>query len=312
MAIILVHIEPLEERYSKQWLDDLKDKVDVILGSTEEQVIKDGEFLDVYDTNLFKLNQGIDIINYVRTHKLTKDDTIFFLDLWNPVVTMLGYVRDCMNLDFKIAGMLHAGTWDEWDFLSRSGMGRWAKGLEYSMIQVADKVIVATEFHKELIRKDIMEFTNIIVEDFPIFTDDIVLDKKNIVVFPHRLAPEKDVDYFWNVAKEYKKKYNDDTVFIESVGNCNSKQDYYNLLAESKVSFSSAKQETFGIAMLESLNLGCIPVVPNRLSYRETLPGYTYNNIEEAIEMVRDGIMNWKRPKKYTVNNFDNILKRLK
>lgn len=310
--IILVHIEPLEERYSKQWLEDLMPKVDTILGSVEEKQIITGEFLDVYETNYFKLEQGLSIINYVQETKLTKDDTFLFLDLWNPVVCNLAYVRDCMGMEFQIAGLLHAGTWDKWDFLSRSGLGKWAKGLESSMILAADKVIVATQFHKDIIQKDLGEFSNIIVEDFPIFTPKYNIEKDNIVVFPHRLAVEKDELAFDKVEQMYRKKYPDAEVkFIKTVNECTCKEEYYMLLAAAKVSFSSAKQETFGIAMLESLNMGCIPVAPNRLSYKETLPDYLYDSLDEAVDMIHKGLFQYKKPKPYTINNFDKILKQL-
>ena len=72
MAIILAHIEPIEERYTKQWLDALKDKVDVIVGNQEVQEIKDGEFLDVVGTNQFKLEQGLEIIKLIKRVRLQK------------------------------------------------------------------------------------------------------------------------------------------------------------------------------------------------------------------------------------------------
>ena len=78
MAIILAHIEPIEERYTKQWLDALKDKVDIIVGNEEVQEIKEGEFLDVLGTNQFKLEQGLELIKLIKEGKITENDTIFF------------------------------------------------------------------------------------------------------------------------------------------------------------------------------------------------------------------------------------------
>ena len=311
--LILVHIESLEERYSKQWLEDLLPKVDAVLGDVEERKINTGEFLDVYDTNIFKLKQGIDIIEFVKAEPMSKYDTFLFLDLWNPVVCQLAYVRDCLDMEFKIAGLLHAGTWDKWDYLSRKGLGEWAKGLERSMILAADKVIVATKFHKDLIEKDLGKFSHIVVEDFPIFTPKLLNTfKDDIVVFPHRLAPEKDEAAFDKVKEMYEDKYGENKIkWVKTYTYCDNKAEYYMLLAAAKVSFSSAHQETFGIAMLESLNMGCIPVVPNRLSYKETLAPYTYNTLEHAVEMIHYAITEYEQPKPYTVNNFDNILKLL-
>lgn len=314
MAIILAHIEPIEERYTKQWLDALKDKVDVIVGNQEVQEIKEGEFLDVIGTNQFKLEQGLELIKLIKEGKITDDDTIFFLDLWNPIVTNIAYIRDCMDLKFKMVGMLHAGCWDKYDFLAQKELTRWATGVEFAMIECVDKVIVATDFHKKIIEEYFgATWDKIVVEKFPVFTDNHKPQpKEDIVVFPHRLANEKQPYLFDKLIEDYKEKYpNDKIEWIKTKDVWTTKDEYYKLLSRAKVSVSFALQETFGIAMLESLNLGCIPFAPNRLSYRETLPDNLYDNMEELVEGIHEAIHNYKKPKQYKVKNFDNILKLL-
>lgn len=312
MSIILAHIEPIEERYTKQWLDSIKDSCKLIVGDQKIQTIIDGEFLDVTGTNKFKLEQGLKIIEHIGNGLITNDDTILFLDLWNPVVCNIAYIRDCMGLKFKIAGLLHAGTWDQHDFLHKKNLQKWSKGLEKSIIQVADKIIVATEFHKKMIETYFnTNFENIIVEKFPIFTPNYKQEKENIVVFPHRLAPEKQPHLFDQLKKEYTKKYNDKIEWIKTKDVWTNKDNYYKLLAKAKVSVSFALQETFGIAMLESLNLGCIPYAPNRLSYKETLPDHLYNDMNDLIDKIHNSINNYNKPKPYTINNFDQIIKLL-
>ncbi len=46
---------------------------------------------------------------------------------------------------------------------------------------------------------------------------------------------------------------------------------YWSWLARADVAVSTALQETFGIAVVESLLAGCWPLLPDRLSYREVL-----------------------------------------
>jgi|21_taG_2_1085346.scaffolds.fasta_scaffold06650_2 glycosyltransferase involved in cell wall biosynthesis len=314
MAIILAHIEPIEERYTKQWLDALKDKVDIIVGNEEVQEIKEGEFLDVLGTNQFKLEQGLELIKLIKEGKITENDTIFFLDLWNPIVTNIAYIRDCMDLKFKMAGLLHAGCWDKYDFLAKKELTRWAKGIEFAMIECVDTVIVATEFHKKLIQEYFeVTWDKIKVETFPVFIDNHKpKPKEDIVVFPHRLATEKQPHLFDKLIEEYKEKYpNDKIEWIKTKDVWTNKKEYYKLLSRAKVSVSFALQETFGIAMLESMNLGCIPFAPNRLSYRETLPDNLFDNMDELIKGIHNAIHNYKIPKPYKVKSFDNILKLL-
>jgi glycosyltransferase involved in cell wall biosynthesis len=45
--------------------------------------------------------------------------------------------------------------------------------------------------------------------------------------------------------------------------------DYHALLAASDVTVSTADHETFGIAAVEAIAAGCVPLLPNRLSYPE-------------------------------------------
>jgi hypothetical protein len=48
-----------------------------------------------------------------------------------------------------------------------------------------------------------------------------------------------------------------------------TKNEYHNLLGESKLVFSANLQETLGISWYEGAIVGAIPMVPDRLSYSE-------------------------------------------
>jgi hypothetical protein len=91
--------------------------------------------------------------------------------------------------------------------------------------------------------------------------------KKNKIIFPHRLAPEKQLEIFkdlaasmpeyeWFVAQEHKL----------------TKDEYHRHLAESKIVFSANLQETLGISVYEGALVGAYPLVPDRLSYSEMWP----------------------------------------
>ncbi len=51
-----------------------------------------------------------------------------------------------------------------------------------------------------------------------------------------------------------------------------SKADYFDWLRRGTVVVSTAIQENFGIAVIEAVRSGCIPVLPRRLSYPELVP----------------------------------------
>ena len=83
--MILVPIECLEERYSQQWYQQIIKDYDFkkVVGDTEQSVINNGEFLDVYDTNRYKLKQLIELIDMAEKGELD-GETLVFLDGWFP------------------------------------------------------------------------------------------------------------------------------------------------------------------------------------------------------------------------------------
>ena len=90
------------------------------------------------------------------------------------------------------------------------------------------------------------------------------MQKKDTVVFPHRLAPEKQLDIFKDLAKELP-QYE----FIVCQEQELTKNEYHNILGEAKVIFSANLQETLGISAYEGMIVDAIPMVPDRLSYTE-------------------------------------------
>ena len=292
--LFVVPIEPIEERYSTQWLKWFKKELEqadvfksVIYVDPKpiSEEISNGEFLDVTGTNYYKASQLQILMTYLHTGAIQKGDIIFFLDYWFPGVEMLAYVRDGMNLGFKIAGCLHAGTWDPEDFLSHKGMERWARNVEQSWLDIADLIFVATDFHRHLIRsaRDVTP-GKIKVTGFPLYEETINPNgyhpgdqrKTLTVVFPHRLAPEKDPELFDALKQEWRRESNQGNFpnvksfkFIKTKDNYQGKANYYDILKSSIFAISFAKQETWGIAMQEAVLCGCIPIVPDRLSYSE-------------------------------------------
>ncbi|MFW5800576.1 MAG: tRNA-queuosine alpha-mannosyltransferase domain-containing protein [Spirochaeta sp.] len=66
---------------------------------------------------------------------------------------------------------------------------------------------------------------------------------------------------------------------------------YYRMLQRGDVVISTAKQENFGIAVVEAMYFGCLPLLPDRLSYPELVPPQLewkalYENDEELLERL--------------------------
>ena len=90
------------------------------------------------------------------------------------------------------------------------------------------------------------------------------MEKKNLILFPHRIAPEKQVDIFRDL-KEQLPQYE----FVVCQDQQLTKNEYHNLLGEAKLVFSANLQETLGISWYEGAIVDAIPMVPDRLSYSE-------------------------------------------
>lgn len=296
MKLINIPIEPIEQRYSVQWdawfLNHFHlsfSDVVTVYGDKSSGKIEHGSFLDVLDTNEYKTEQAKQVIQLLRTFDDSYRLVLFFHDLWFTDILKIAYIREGMGFkNLRICGCLHAGSYDEYDFLNKTGMTPWAQFFENALFGIVDQIYVATNFHKRLLlKKRMVNESHIKVTGFPIYMDTFAqpqIKKENIVVFPHRLDSEKQPELFDELAKRL-----DFTgwKFIKTMDVCKTKQDYYDLLAKSKIAVSFALQETWGIAMQEAALCGAIPVCPHRLSYQEMyLKPFRYYNFEHAVEEV--------------------------
>jgi len=112
------------------------------------------------------------------------------------------------------------------------------------------------------------------------YMNDTLLDYKNmpkrdLILFPHRIAPEKQVEIFRDL-KEQLPQYE----FVVCQDQQLTKNEYHNLLGEAKLVFSANLQETLGISCYEGAVVDAIPLVPDRLSYTEMYyEGFKYPSV---------------------------------
>ena len=273
--LIFVPIEQLEERYSVQWYDwfmrsfQSRNIHPIVVGDTNPRKVKTGQFLDVYDTNSYKLEQMRQIIEILE--KNPEDDfTIFFMDIWFPSIEVLGYIRDCADRKIKIKGMIHAGTWDTTDFLYLKGCASWGRNFERSFFQLADVVYCASAHHRAYVSNFSHEAARKIqLVPWPCFNPLVEKPVKKLqVVWPHRISEDKNPELYFMVKKLVQDQM-PEAEFVRTRDLKLSKDEYYKLLSESKVVLSTAFHENFGISMVEGYHHWCIPVAPNWASYKE-------------------------------------------
>jgi glycosyltransferase involved in cell wall biosynthesis len=83
---------------------------------------------------------------------------------------------------------------------------------------------------------------------------------------------------------------------IETAEYIPSKSEYYGWLRRGSVVVSTAGQENFGVAVVEAVRHGCLPLLPRRLSYPEILPAYAHGtclyDTEKALAQRLEAVVN--------------------
>jgi len=80
-------------------------------------------------------------------------------------------------------------------------------------------------------------------------------------------------------SNKYKNLINQLSERIFHYGFIESRQDYFSLLASADIVVSTAIQENFGLSIVEAVQCGCFPLLPNRLSYPELIPKEYHANV---------------------------------
>lgn len=88
---------------------------------------------------------------------------------------------------------------------------------------------------------------------------------------------------------------------IDQWGYVENEQDYISVLTNSDIIVSTAMHEFFGIAVLEAVACGCIPLVPKRLAYPETLSLFIQHHPEcfydGSVDNLAKSLMNFATTK---------------
>ena len=288
MTIYIVDIEAVDTRYTKQWKEHLpkqmkratNSEVIVISGGEVPQATTPGAFLNFAGTNNYKSQQMLEISRLFANGEVKDGDYFLYTDAWNPTVIQLKYMAELLGVKIKVGGMWHAGSYDPQDFLGRLiGDADWCRSAERSMYECYDDNFFATEFHKKLFAES---FPNLIAKTcivgWPMeylansFAQYKGMPKRNLILFPHRIAPEKQPEIFYDL-KDSMSQYE----FVVCQDKQLTKNEYHNLLGEAKIVFSANLQETLGISWYEGALVDAIPMVPDRLSYSEmALPEFKY------------------------------------
>jgi hypothetical protein len=313
MNIWLVDLEAVETRYTKQWktqfpklLKKHGHNVRVVNGGDTPQATTPGAFLNFGGTNVYKSKQLEIIAEAFCKGDVEDGDYFLYTDAWNPTVIQLKYMAELLGINIRIGGLWHAGSYDPADFLGRLiGNTPWVRNAERSMYECFDHNFFASEFHINMFFEAFPELdkNKVVRTGWPFeYMEDTLnmyknMTKTDTILFPHRIAPEKQMDIFEDL-KSALPQY----TFIVCQEKQLSKNEYHNLLGQSKLVFSANLQETLGISWYEGALVGALPMVPDRLSYTEmALDEFKYpsewtisfNNYKKHKKQVMDKIVDY-------------------
>lgn len=334
--VFLVDLESVETRYTKQWkthvpklLKEAGHNVKVIEGPSDiPSATTPGAFLNFGGTNIYKARQVEEFSRLFTNGSVKSGDHFIFADAWHPGIINLKYMSELLGINVVIHALWHAGSYDPQDFLGRLiGDALWVRHTEHAFFASIDHNYFATDFHIDMFCKNLLGMDaehvkehgmmlanwkyrkKIVRTGWPMeymdktFTVYKNMEKKNIILFPHRVAPEKQLDIFLDL-----KKHLPEYEFVVCQDKQLTKNEYHNLLGESKLVFSANLQETLGISWYEGCVVDSIPMVPDRLSYSEmALDEFKYpsewtesfeayeQNKDELIKRIKDYMKNYSK-----------------
>ena len=298
MTVFLVDLESVSTRYTCEWKSHLPHllrkaghNVEVISGPEDiPSATTPGAFLNFGGTNIYKSVQVEQMGRLFCNGSVRPGDHFIFTDAWHPGIINLKYMSELLQIPVTTHGLWHAGSYDPQDFLGRLvGDKPWVRHAEKSFYHAFDHNYFATDFHIRMFYENLIQpdpdrkatMYKTVIED-TVFNNKVVrtgwpmeymentltaykgMTKRDLILFPHRIAPEKQVEIFRDL-KEHLPQYE----FVVCQDQQLTKNEYHNLLGEAKMVFSANLQETLGISWYEGATVDAVPLVPDRLSYSE-------------------------------------------
>jgi glycosyltransferase involved in cell wall biosynthesis len=298
---------------------------EIIRGETldNDKAIVTGQVLDAHGRSYYSLTQMANLIKKMKAGEIGFEDKIFFEDMFTPGIESLPYIMDQVEWDYRPQVYVRclAQTIDPDDFLHVHMMNRWMAlyekmTVEFATVLASNEEMVA---HMKIagweapiynisgLAFDADEVRSRVTESKPFN------ERKNRVVFAARFDQEKQPGFFMDLIEEYGKNNPDVEFAVLSGGPLRSndeqyldrarelekthnfkiyenlkKNEYYSLLADSKVLFNCALQDWVSNTASEADALGTNCLYPAYRSFPETFANdseclYIPWSMEDAI-----------------------------
>lgn len=321
----------------------------VVPGKTIDntKAISVGQVLDAHGRSYFGMSQMMNLVQMMRSGECTGEDVIFFEDMFQPGMESLPYIMCQIPEEQRPTIYLRclAQAIDPDDFVHVWGMSKWMSLYEQMCNEIPNVNILAT--NEEMVAH--MKIANWSAPIYNIsglsFGKDEVLSRvdstkpwdqrSDRVVFAARFDQEKQPDFFMDVIEMVKAVRPDVEFAVLSGGPLRSnnpkylerankmveqgeltimadlkKNDYYNVVNDSKIMFNCALQDWVSNTVSEADALGCNVVYPAYRSFPETFGNdasrlYIPWSKENAVEKILAGLEK-PSPLQGEISNWNN------
>ena len=295
------------------------------------KAISVGQVLDAHGRSYFGMSQMMNLVQLMRRGDVTSEDVIYFEDMFQPGIESLPYILDQVpaNLRPRIYVRCLAQAIDPDDFVHVWGMSKWMSTYE-QMVNCFVTGVLAT--NEEMVaHMRIANWTAPIYNISGLaFGKEEVLGRVNNklkswperamrVVFAARFDQEKQPDFFMDLIEKWhveqpdnpvefavlsggplrsnNSKYIDRANALEAKGMLKiykdlGKNDYYNIVNDSRVLFNCALQDWVSNTVSEADTLGCNVLYPAYRSFPETFANdhtrlYVPWSLDDAMQKLR-------------------------
>jgi hypothetical protein len=279
------------------------------------KAIVTGSVLDAHGRSYYSLSQTMNLVQKMKNGEVTSDDVIFYEDMFTPGLECLPYIMDQSPPEFRPKVFLRflAQTVDPDDFLIREGMFDWMRKYEEMVDQFVDGICVASEEFVAHLR--IAGFKKpIYVTGLPFGKQEVksrvpqvkpLHERSRRVAFSSRWDDEKQPDFYMDLAeyfydidptiefaifcghpelKSNNSKYVERAMSLQNSNKANfkvytglKKNDYYELLADSRVLFNCALQDWVSNTVSEADTFGTLTLFPAYRSFPEVFANNGYH-----------------------------------
>jgi hypothetical protein len=303
----------------------------VVPGETlsNDQAIVTGQVLDAHGRTYFGMSQLMNLVKMMKAGQLNSEDVIYFEDMFQPGIESLPYILKQIdaNMRPRIFVRCLAQSIDPDDFVHVWGMSKFMGHYEKMVDSFVDGVLASNEemvMHMKIAgwEAPIYNISGLAFgkEEVQSRVESITPwdERKHRVVFSARWDQEKQPDFYMDLIDAYferhpvsnvefaicsgaKLKSNNDSYMertrqMQAINRLKvyedlDKNDYYNIVNDSRVVFNCALQDWVSNTVSEADSLGCNVLYPAYRSFPETFSNdhtrlYAPWSIEDALDKL--------------------------